>query len=52
MTDLSQQTEQLLKALATLHDDLYRIYLGQGMIAVLLVALILIVAFKRPRIDR
>lgn len=47
MTDLSQQTEALLKALTQLHNDLMWTNISEGMAVVLLVAIFLIVAFRR-----
>jgi hypothetical protein len=48
MTDVvQQQTAELLKALTLLHHDLLQINVAIGVCAVLLLAIFLIVAFRR-----
>lgn len=46
MTDLNQQTEALTKALQTLHSDLGQIHLTLMIVGVVVVALLLVVAFR------
>lgn len=47
MTDLSQQTEQLLKALKALNDSADQLTLTVMAIGVVVVALLLIIAFRK-----
>jgi hypothetical protein len=45
--ELTQQTEQLLKAFNTLHQDLAALYLTMCIIGAVTVACLLIIAFRR-----
>jgi hypothetical protein len=47
MTDLSQQTELLLKALNTVHKDLEQLNYTNMIIGAIMVAILLIIAFRR-----
>jgi hypothetical protein len=47
MTDLTQQTEQLLKAFTTLHNDLAALNLTAMITGTVLAALLLVVAFRK-----
>lgn len=46
-TDLQSQTDLLLKALDTIHRDLGRLELDFGISIVVIVALMIIIAFRR-----
>lgn len=47
MTDLSQQTEQLVKALTQLHDDLGALHLTMMIAGGVIALLLLIIVFKK-----
>jgi hypothetical protein len=49
MTDLAQQTEQLLKAFTTLHNDLSALRIDIGIAVTVIVALLVVIAFRRRR---
>jgi hypothetical protein len=47
MTDLSQQTAELLKPLTTLHNDLVALNMTTMIASTVLAALLLIIAFRK-----
>jgi hypothetical protein len=47
MTDLSQQTEQILKALQIIHNDLTQMHMTNMIVGTVVSALLLVIAFRK-----